>query len=194
MNSIVDVNHINDVNLITFPLETTIYVRGLEKNCSINIIFNYFIKAGSINCLKLSRKKEIKSIIFNDMNLTNDMIINQGYCWIIYENSISVDIAIKTLHHTKLNSTYLFIRKEDGYKPIIKDKSSSSTTILSSSTNVFTTSIPRDIKKRNNNNIDNANNKLNNKKIKNIVTYTGKGVVVDNLEYPTPTGVYQSIY
>jgi hypothetical protein len=181
----------NSSILDTLPIENTIYIRGLEKNCSINIIFDYFIKAGNINCIRLSRKKEIKSIIYNEFKSTNnDIIINQGFCWIVYENSTSVDIAIRTLHHTKLMSTYLFIRKEAGYKPKAIDKSITSSS-SSLTTNSFTTSIPRDINKRNNN-VD--NNKAKNKKIKNIISYTGKGIVVEDIEYPTPTGIYISIH
>ena len=98
----------------------------------------------------------------------------QGYCWVTYFSSDLADRAVVELHHSNLNGSILSIRHELG----------SSTAPISTVTSKVTVAcVPRIVK------LDADGRK--NKKARNInVSYTGRGIMVDGTEYPSPQGLY----
>ena len=98
----------------------------------------------------------------------------QGYCWVTYLSSELADRAVVELHHSNLNGSILSIRHELG---------SNTVPISTVATKATVACVPRIVK------LDADGRK--NKKARNInVSYTGRGIMVDGTEYPSPQGLY----
>lgn len=97
-----------------------------------------------------------------------------GCCWVTYETVEIVDRAIRELHHSCLNGTVITVRHE-GTKKItfegVHNKIPAST------------SVPRSIKIGTDGRKSAFRRDLS-------VSYTGKGILVDGTEYPSPQGTY----
>lgn len=98
----------------------------------------------------------------------------QGYCWVTFSSDHLADRAVVELHHSNLNGSILSVRHELGSSTVPTPTSSTDTAIAC---------VPRDVKPH-------ADGRKS-KKAKHLnVSYTGRGIMVDGTEYPSPRGVY----
>ena len=98
----------------------------------------------------------------------------QGYCWITYETEEIVDRAIIDFHHSSLNGSVISVRREER-TTLIKERVAKR--------EATSACVPRSIKV-NSDGRKNATQRILN------VSYTGRGIVVDGTEYPSPQGTY----
>ena len=98
----------------------------------------------------------------------------QGYCWVTYSSDDLADRAVVELHHSNLNGSILSVRHELG---------SSTVPTPTLTTKTAVACVPRVVKPH-------ADGRKS-KKAKHLnVSYTGRGIMVDGTEYPSPQGVY----
>lgn len=98
----------------------------------------------------------------------------QGHCWVTYDTDDLVGRAIKELHHSSLNGSVISVRHEERTtvikERVVKREASSAC-------------VPRSIKVNADGRTSTTQRNIN-------VSYSGKGIVVNGTEYPSPQGTY----
>jgi RNA recognition motif. (a.k.a. RRM, RBD, or RNP domain) len=98
----------------------------------------------------------------------------QGHCWVTYDTKEIVDLAIKDLHHSSLNGSVISVRREER-TTVIKERVAKR--------EASSACVPRNIKVNSDGRKSVTQRNLN-------VSYTGRGIVVNGTEYPSPQGAY----
>lgn len=133
-----------------------LYVRGVNRISTSDSLRSHFNRIGNVESLKFNENPR------------------QGFCWITYDSQESADLAVRDLHHSNLNGSFITVRYELGVQ-LLKD--------LHNSTELPSACIPRSIKY-------DADGRSSKKLRKTTVSYTGTGILVDGTEYPSPQGTY----
>jgi RNA recognition motif. (a.k.a. RRM, RBD, or RNP domain) len=98
----------------------------------------------------------------------------QGHCWVTYDTDEIINLAIKDLHHSSLNGSIISVRREvrttEKKERVVKREASSAC-------------VPRSIKVNSDGRKSATQRNIN-------VSYTGRGIVVNGTEYPSPQGTY----
>lgn len=101
----------------------------------------------------------------------------QGFCWVTFYSREVADQALRELHHSNLNGSVITVRYELGIK---QSKDLDNLSVTSS------VCVPRNIMY----DYDGRCSKKLKKTSKINVSYTGRGILVDGTEYPSPQGTY----
>ena len=141
---------------LTVSRSRCLYVRGINRISTSDSLRSHFNRIGTIESLKFNENPR------------------QGFCWVTFNSQESADLAVRDLHHSNLNGSFITVRYELGV-PLLKDPHNSGERPSAC--------VPRSIKY-------DADGRSSKKIKKTSVSYTGAGILVDGTEYPSPQGTY----